>query len=66
MARFLETRGEGVYLVGFETEDIRASVKKLRERGARVTQRSPDDTAWVHPRDAHGVFVELRKPEQYS
>ena len=64
-ARFLETRGEGVYMVGFESEDIRTNVKTLRERGARVTQRSPDaPIAWVHPKDAHGVFVELIKPEQ--
>lgn len=67
VARFLEAHGEGVYLVGFEAEDIPASVEKLRERGARVTQRSPDaPVAWVHPKDAHGLFVELRKPEQYS
>ena len=67
VARFLETRGEGVYLVGFEGGDIPASAKKLRERGAKVTQPSPDaPIAWVHPKDAHGVFVELRKPEQYS
>lgn len=65
-ARFLKARGEGVYLVGFDCEDIPASVSKLRERGARVVQRSPEyPAAWVHPRDAHGVFVELRKPEQY-
>ena len=67
VARFLETRGEGVYLVGFEVEDIPAGVKKLREQGARVTQRSPDDpVAWVHPKYAHGLFVELRKAEHYS
>ncbi len=67
VARFLETNGEGVYLVGFEVEDIGASAKKLRERGARVTHRRPDEpVAWVHPKDAHGLFVELRKPEQYS
>ena len=67
VGRFLETRGEGVYLVGFDVEDIPANAKKLRERGARVTEGSPDyPIAWVHPRDAHGVFVELRKPEQYS
>ena len=67
VARFLETHGEGVYLVGFEADDISASADKLRERGARVTQRSPDDpVAWVHPKDAHGLFVELRKPQQYS
>lgn len=67
VARFLETRGEGVYLVGFEVEDIPASVKKLRERGAKVTQDSENASiAWVHPKAAHGLFVELRKPKQYS
>ena len=67
VARFLQARGEGVYLVGFEVEDVRASVSKLQKRGARVTQRNPDDpVAWVHPKEAHGVFVELRRPEQYS
>ena len=67
VGRFLETHGEGVYLVGFDTEDIPGSIKKLRERGARVTEGSPDyPIAWVHPRDAHGVFVELRKPAMYS
>jgi methylmalonyl-CoA epimerase len=65
VARFLETRGEGVYLVGFENHAINASAEKLRERGARVTLR-PDAVAWVHPGDVHGVFVELRKPQQYS
>jgi methylmalonyl-CoA/ethylmalonyl-CoA epimerase len=24
------------------------------------------DLAWVHPREAHGLFVELRKPEPYD
>ncbi len=65
-AHFLENRGEGVYLVGFDVEDVDASVNKLRERGARVTQRPGAPVAWVYPKDAHGVFVELRKPEQYS
>ncbi len=67
VAHFLENHGEGVYLVGFDTEDIAGSVEKLRERGAKVIQRSEgNSTAWVHPKDAHGLFVELRKPQQYS
>lgn len=71
VAHFLESRGEGVYLVGFDVEDVPGSTKKLREMGARVTERVPegrpdDAVAWVHPKDAHGVFVELRRPEQYS
>ncbi len=65
IARFLETHGEGVYLVGFEAKDIDGSAKKLQERGARVTLR-PGAVAWVHPHDAHGVFVELRKPQKYT
>ena len=67
VARFLENHGEGVYLVGFDVEDVPGSIRELREKGARVTEGSGDlPVAWVHPKDAHGVFVELRKPEQYS
>jgi len=67
IGRFLETRGEGVYLVGFDVEDIAGNAKKLRDKGIRVTEGGPDfPIAWVHPKDAHGLFVELRRPEQYS
>lgn len=60
VARFLKDRGEGVYLVGFAVKDIHSSVNLLREKGARVTHRTPEDrVAWVHPKDAHGLFVEL-------
>ena len=65
VARFLEKHGEGVYLVGFEVGDIPGAVTHLRSQGVRVDQGRPD-VAWVHPRDAHGVFVELRKREDYS
>lgn len=65
VARFLERHGEGVYLVGFEVQDIPGSVSYLRNQGVRVDYRRPD-VAWVHPRDAHGVFVELRKRERYG
>ncbi len=58
-----ERRGAGVYLVGFECQDIPGSVSKLRADGARVNSPRPD-LAWVHPREAHGLFVELRKPEK--
>jgi len=67
VARFLEERGEGVYLVGFEGGDISADTEKLREKGARVTLTGTDPPiAWVHPKDAHGVFVELRKTQEYE
>lgn len=65
IGRFLEKNGEGVYLVGFECKDIPGSVAKLRADGAKVSSPRPD-LAWVHPREAHGLFVELRRPEKYD
>jgi len=66
VGRFLAKHGEGVYLVGFECQDIPASVERLRKHGVKVDHRTDKDIAWVHPRDAHGLFVELRKREPYD
>jgi methylmalonyl-CoA/ethylmalonyl-CoA epimerase len=65
VGRFLARHGEGVYLVGFECEDIPGTAAHLKKEGARVDLRR-DDIAWVHPQDAHGVLVELRKRESYD
>ena len=65
VGRFLEKHGEGVYLVGFETKDIPGAVAKLKGQGLRVDSPKPD-LAWVHPRHAHGLFVEMRKRETYD
>ena len=56
VGKFLAKHGEGVYLV---------AVQRLRAQGARVDHRR-EDIAWVHPRDCHGVFVELRKRGDYG
>jgi methylmalonyl-CoA/ethylmalonyl-CoA epimerase len=64
VGKFLAKRGEGVYLIGFETEDIPGGVKHLKSMGARVDDRR-DEIAWVHPGETPGLFVELRKREQY-
>lgn len=65
VGRFLARHGEGVYLVGFECRDIPDAVARLRADGVRVDSPRPD-IAWVHPREAHGLFVELRHREQYG
>ena len=65
VGKFLAKHGEGVYLVGFECGDIPGAVKDLREQGVKVEARA-DDIAWLHPREAHGLFVELRKRERYE
>jgi methylmalonyl-CoA/ethylmalonyl-CoA epimerase len=65
VGKFLEKKGEGVYLVGFECDDIPAAVAQLRAQGVRVDSRD-DRIAWVHPGDTNGLFVELRKRERYD
>jgi methylmalonyl-CoA/ethylmalonyl-CoA epimerase len=64
VGKFLARHGEGVYLVGFECTDVPGAVAQLKGKGARVSARP--DIAWVHPGDAHGVFVELRHRESYG
>ena len=64
VGKFLAKKGEGVYLVGFEAEDVPGSVKHLKAQGARVDDRR-SDIAWIHPGETNGLFVELRKREQY-
>ena len=65
VGRFLAKHGEGVYLVGFECQDVPGAVKKLRGDGVKVD--SPrDDLAWVHPRETNSLFVELRHREKYD
>ena len=63
VAWLLKTHGEGIYLVGFDVKDIPRTVKRLREKGVMVTERTPEwrpneSVAWMHPKDAHGVFIE--------
>ncbi len=65
VGKFLAKNGEGVYLVGFECKDVPGAVKQLRAQGARVDDRR-GEVAWVHPREAHGLFVELRHREKYD
>jgi methylmalonyl-CoA/ethylmalonyl-CoA epimerase len=65
VGRFLAKHGEGVYLVGFECADVAGAVAKLRADGVRVDSPRPD-IAWVHPRETHGLFVELRHRERYD
>ena len=66
VARFLEKHGEGVDLVGFDVEDVPGAVGKLREQGVKLTQPGPEaPLAWIHPSETHGLFVEMRHPQEY-
>lgn len=66
--RTLERRGEGLMNLCLTVGDLEAAVAHLESCGARVIRRTDadgDPIAFVHPRDVHGVLVELRTGKRH-
>lgn len=65
LAKFLAKRGEGIHHICFEVDDIDAALVRLREHGAQLIDEQPRENArgqkyaFVHPKSAHGVLIEL-------
>jgi len=52
--------GEGIYLVGFEVDNLKEMVQRIRDQGGRVTQEAESpNTAWIHPLSTRYAFIEL-------
>jgi methylmalonyl-CoA/ethylmalonyl-CoA epimerase len=64
VARFLESRGEGLHHVCFGTTDLAAELVRLERVGAELVDHAPRPgaegaVAFVHPRTLNGVLWEL-------
>jgi methylmalonyl-CoA/ethylmalonyl-CoA epimerase len=65
VARFLARRGPGIHHLGYRVPDIRAALADLEARGFELIDREPragahgHQVAFLHPRAAGGVLVEL-------
>jgi methylmalonyl-CoA/ethylmalonyl-CoA epimerase len=65
VGKFLQKRGEGFHHVAFQVEDLKASLKELKENGVELIDEEPrigaggTRMAFVHPKGAHGVLTEL-------
>jgi methylmalonyl-CoA/ethylmalonyl-CoA epimerase len=67
LRRALARRGEHVHHVAFLSSDVDATCDELRESGVPLVQEQqtgPNTMPWlrwnfVHPRDTHGVLVEV-------
>ncbi len=64
IARFLEKRGEGLHHICLEVEDIEAALRDLAAKGIRLIDEQPRQgthgrVAFLHPKGAHGVLIEL-------
>lgn len=65
IAKYVAKKGEGMHHVAFEVDDIHTELERLREEGFTVLSDEPSRgadnklVAFVHPKDNHGVLVEL-------
>jgi len=64
LGKYLEKRGEGLHHLCIEVDDIRAMLNGLKKKGVRLINEEPLDLpgrrmAFIHPKSANGVLVEL-------
>ena len=64
VAKFLEKRGEGLHHICLEVEDVEAVLQDLAAQGIRLIDEQPRQgahgrVAFLHPKSAHGVLIEL-------
>lgn len=68
IARFIETRGEGIHHVALEVEDIEESIRSLKAKGVPLIDEKPRPgahnslIAFIHPKATHGVLIEMVQP----
>lgn len=65
MARYMEKRGPGLHHICFEVDDIDSMLAKLKDNDIRLINEEPvvgaggKRVAFIHPKSANGVLVEL-------
>ena len=65
VAKFIEKRGEGLHHVTMQTDNLADRLKALKAAGVNLIDEKPrvgaggTKIAFLHPKSAHGVLVEL-------
>lgn len=69
IGKYLAKKGQGIHHLCLEVDDIDATMQRLTEHGFEMINETPrtrpDGTryAFVHPKSAFGVLVELYEPQ---
>jgi methylmalonyl-CoA/ethylmalonyl-CoA epimerase len=72
IAKFIDKKGEGLHHIAFDVKDIKAEMERLIAAGFQLLNPEPKlgaDNKWVcflHPRDTHGVLIELCQERNVS
>jgi methylmalonyl-CoA/ethylmalonyl-CoA epimerase len=64
VGRFVARRGEGLHHICFTVDDVKEEMARLAADGFELIDREPRRghgglVAFVHPKSAHGVLIEL-------
>jgi len=65
VAKFIESRGEGLQHIAFRVENIEEALQELKNKGIRLIDEKPRKgaggamIAFVHPKATNGVLVEI-------
>jgi methylmalonyl-CoA/ethylmalonyl-CoA epimerase len=65
VAKFLATKGEGMHHIGYRVDSCAEALDRVKAEGGRVIDEAPrpgsrgTTVAFVHPKGALGVLVEL-------
>lgn len=64
LAKYLEKKGEGMHHLCLEVDHLESVLKTLKKKGVRLINEEPLDLpgrrmAFIHPKSANGVLVEL-------
>jgi len=65
IARFLAKRGEGIHHICLKVDDIEATLAQMATQGLELINKTPrtgsggQKYAFIHPKSAHGVLLEL-------
>jgi len=75
VARFIENRGEGLFSILVQVSDVNKAMAHMQAEGFSFVEPEPRpldetdddgnpiriDVAWVHPKDSHGLLIELQQ-----
>ncbi|HMS58150.1 MAG TPA: methylmalonyl-CoA epimerase [Tepidiformaceae bacterium] len=67
VAKFLESRGEGMHHLCFESDDVAAELEGAKAKGITLIDEKPRPglagmIGFCHPKSNHGVLVEFATP----
>jgi len=68
IAKFLQSRGEGIHHIAFKVTDIENMLQQLKSKGVTLIDEEPrkgaegGKVAFIHPKSTKNVLVELCEP----